>query len=78
MTVYPKNTGRMLDRTADGRAVSFAVDSPQRYRDNWRQTDRIMRYYGRCSCCGARPSRGGFFAFQVDDLSSLYGPPAFL
>lgn len=54
MTAYPKNTGRMLDRTADGRAISFAVDSPQRYRDDWRQTERVMRYYGRCSCCGTR------------------------
>lgn len=54
MTTYPKNTGRMLDRTTDGRALSFAVDSPQRYRDDWRQTGRIMRYYGSCSCCGIR------------------------
>ena len=54
MPTYPKSTGRLLDRTTDGRALSFAVDSPQKIRDDWRGTERIMRYYGPCSCCGIR------------------------
>lgn len=49
-----RQTGRMLDRTKDGRAISFAVESPQIIRDPWRQTDRVMRYYGACYCCGIR------------------------
>lgn len=48
MTTYPKSTGRILDRTADGRALSFTVDSPQKWRDDWRGVDRVMRYYGAC------------------------------
>lgn len=54
MTTYPKQTGRLLDRTTDGRALSFTVDSPQKIRDDWRQTDRVMRYYGPCRTCGTR------------------------
>lgn len=48
------STGRILDRTADGRALSFTVDSPQRWHDGWRNVDRVMRYYGRCKTCGIR------------------------
>ena len=49
-----RQTGRMLDRTKDGRVLSFAVDSPQKWHDSWRQVDRVMRYYGACYCCGIR------------------------
>ena len=48
------NTGRILDRTTDGRALSFAVSSPQRWHDGWRGVDRVMRYYGTCKSCGTR------------------------
>lgn len=51
---YPKETGRMLDRTIDGKALSFAVDSPQKWHDCWRGVDRVMRFYGACAACGRR------------------------
>lgn len=54
MPTYPAVTGRMLDRTKDGRSLSFQVASPQRWRDDWRGTDRVMRYYGPCTICGTR------------------------
>lgn len=54
MTTYPKPTTRMLDRTTGTTRSNFTVASPQKIRDSWRQTDRIMRYYGSCSCCGIR------------------------
>ncbi len=47
-------TGRLLDRTKDGRELSFAVSSPQKWHDSWRGVDRIMRYYGKCYCCDIR------------------------
>lgn len=47
-------TERMLDRTKDGRALSFAVSSPQLWRDDWRGVNRVMRYYGACRTCGTR------------------------
>lgn len=50
---YPKETGRLLDRTGDHRPT-FTVDSPQEIHDAWRNTDRIMRYYGPCKVCGIR------------------------
>ncbi len=49
-----RDTGRVLDRTKDGRALSFTVDSPQIWHDSWRNVDRTMRYYGRCRACGIR------------------------
>ncbi len=48
------STGRMLDRTQDRRALSFNVVSPQRWHDDWRNVDRVMRYYGTCKACGIR------------------------
>lgn len=53
-TTGARRTGRLLDRTTDGRALSFAVDSPQKWHDSWRNVDRIMRYYGACKSCGRR------------------------
>lgn len=47
-------TGRVLDRTTGTHALSFTADSPQLWHDDWRNTDRIMRYYGECSACGRR------------------------
>lgn len=43
----------MLDRTK-GKALSFAVSSPQLWHDSWRNVDRVMRYYGECEACGTR------------------------
>jgi len=51
---YPKETGRLLDRTTGDYRFTFTVDSPQKIRDAWRNTDRIMRYYGPCTVCGIR------------------------
>lgn len=47
-------TERLLDRTKDGRALSFQVSSPQLWHDCWRNRDRIMRYCGNCAFCGTR------------------------
>lgn len=49
-----RSTGRILDRRTPGGRPSFTVDSPQIWRDDWRNIDRVMRYYGTCRACGIR------------------------
>jgi len=36
------------------RHLSWRRNSPQRWHDSWRQTDRICRFVGPCAVCGTR------------------------
>lgn len=38
----------------DVERILFTRSTPQRWHDDWRNTDRICRYYGTCISCGRR------------------------